>query len=389
MGTACYAYTINGTSYNTGDCYGTTITNLDDGNYVLTLSNDSSSCTAAFDFTIENNISNLELGLDQVLCDMNYLTNVEFTGTNFQWEAVSGLSFGSMSDPTTVVSANAPGQYTLSASVVENGCEGFDQVEITFNYPPQVSLTTTPVSCFGACDGTLLVVDAENPNLNVIFAGETLSGNNLLFENVCGGEYNATIVFSAACTALYNVTVDSPPQVVASFESDIWVTTTDATLVNLTNTSDNASSIEWSITNQPELTSTDNEWAVTLPELVGFYQVVLNAEDEFGCTDEYSALIEIRDNFYVYVPNTFTPNGDGTNDVFIPQFSYKPEFYSLNIYNRWGQLIFDSQDSTQAWTGGYFEGDHFVEDGQYDWVLKVKGLDIDYKTYQGKVLIIR
>ena len=389
MGTACYAYTINGTSYNVGDCDATTIDNLDDGNYVLTLSNDSSSCTAAFNFTIENTISNLELGVDEVLCDMNYLTNVEVTGTNFQWEALAGLTFGSLGDPSTVVSAAEPGQYTLSASVIENGCEGTDQVEITFNYPPQVSLTATPVSCYGSCDGTLLVVDAENPNLNVTFAGQTLSGNNLLFEGVCSGEYNVTIVFSSACTAMYELTVQSPPQVVASFESDIWITTTDATLINLTNTSENASAIEWSISNQPELTSTNDIWAVSLPEEVGFYQVVLNAFDEFGCADEYRAVIEIRDNFYVYIPNTFTPNSDGTNDVFIPQFSYKPEYYSLEIYNRWGQLIFESNDSSQAWTGEHLNGDYFVEDGEYEWVLKVKGLDVDYRTFKGNVLIMR
>jgi gliding motility-associated-like protein len=235
----------------------------------------------------------------------------------------------------------------------------------------------------------LLVVDAENPNLNVTFAGQTLSGNNLLFEGVCSGEYNVTIVFSSACTAMYEVNVQSPPQVVASFESDIWITTTDATLINLTNTSENASAIEWSISNQPELTSTNDIWAVTLPEEVGFYQVVLNAFDEFGCADEYRAVIEIRDNFYVYIPNTFTPNSDGTNDVFIPQFSYKPESYSLEIYNRWGQLIFESNDSSQAWTGEHLNGDYFVEDGEYEWVLKVKGFDVDYRTFKGNVLIIR
>jgi gliding motility-associated-like protein len=188
---------------------------------------------------------------------------------------------------------------------------------------------------------------------------------------------------------MYELTVQSPPQVVASFESDIWITTTDATLINLTNTSENASAIEWSISNQPELTSTNDIWAVTLPEEVGIYQVVLNAFDEFGCADEYRAVIEIRDNFYVYIPNTFTPNSDGTNDVFIPQFSYKPEYYYLEIYNRWGQLIFESNDSSQAWTGEHLNGDYFVQDGEYEWILKVKGLNVDYRTFKGNVLIIR
>lgn len=389
MGTACYEYTINGTSYNVGDCDETTIVGLDDGDYVLTLSNDSSSCTAAYDFTIENNISNLELGQDQVLCDMNFLTNVELTGTNFTWEPVSGLSFGSMSDPSTVVTATAPGQYTLSASVVENGCEGFDQVEITFNYPPQVSLTTTDATCFGSCDGSLLVVDAENPNLNVTFAGQTLSGNNLLFEGVCGGEYNATIIFSSTCTAIYSILIDSPPQVIAQFDADPWLTTLDATLINLLNTSENATSVEWALADTSVVVSTEDEWSITLPSEIGFHIITISAVDEFGCKDTYSGYIEVRDNFYVYVPNTFTPNGDGINDIFIPQFSYKPEFYSIEIYNRWGQLIFESTDSSQAWTGGYFDGDHFVEDGNYEWILKVKGLEVDYRTYKGNVLIIR
>jgi hypothetical protein len=61
----------------------------------------------------------------------------------------------------------------------------------------------------------------------------------------------------------------------------------------------------------------------------------------------------------------------------------------LEIYNRWGQLIFESADSTQAWTGEHLNGDYFVEDGEYEWILKVKGLEVDYHTYSGNVLIIR
>jgi gliding motility-associated-like protein len=389
MGTACYEYVINGTAYNVGDCDATTITNLDDGDYVLTLSNDSSVCVMTFDFTIENLVSNLELGLDQVLCDMNYVTDVTLTGNNFQWDAVPGLSFGSMSDPTTVVTADQPGQYTLSATVVENGCEGSDQVEITFNYPPQVSLTATDATCFGACDGTLLVSDIENPNLNVTFAGQTLSGNNLLFEGVCSGEYNATIIFSSACTAIYDVLIQSPPEVVAHFDADPWLTTLDATVINLENTSENATSIEWTLADTSVVVSTEDAWSLTLPAEIGFHIITISAQDEFGCKDEFSGYVEIRDNFYIYIPNTFTPNDDGMNDVFLPQFSYKPEFYYIEIYNRWGQLIFESTDSSQAWTGGYLNGNYFVEDGEYDWVLKVKGLEVDTRTLKGNVLIIR
>jgi gliding motility-associated-like protein len=389
MGTACYEYAINGTPQNVGDCDATTIAGLDDGDYVLTLSNDSSTCVTTFDFTISNTVSSLDLGEDQVLCDMQFLTDATFSGSNFQWENVTGLSFGSISDPTTVVQASNPGQYTLSASVMDNGCEGFDQIQITFNYPPQVELTATPATCFGACDGSLLVVDAENPNLNVTFAGQVLSGNNLLFEGVCGGEYNAVIVFGSACTATYDVVIDSPPQVVAGFTADPWLTTLDATLINLTNTSENAANVVWTITDLPEETSSADEWSVTLPEEIGFHQITILAIDEYGCQDEYSASVEIRDNFYVYVPNTFSPNGDGMNDVFIPQFSYNPEFYSIKIFNRWGQIIYESQDSGQAWTGNHLNGEHFVEDGEYQWVLKVKGLEVDYRTFQGNILIIR
>lgn len=69
----------------------------------------------------------------------------------------------------------------------------------------------------------------------------------------------------------------------------------------------------------------------------------------------------------VFVPNVFTPNGDGTNDVFIPVFGkFIPVEYSFVIYNRWGQIMFESTDPKKGWVP-----DKETQD-MYIWKLKYR-----------------
>ncbi len=73
-----------------------------------------------------------------------------------------------------------------------------------------------------------------------------------------------------------------------------------------------------------------------------------------------------------FVPNTFTPNGDELNNVFQPifTFGYDPQNYSFYIYNRWGELLFESHDTKIGWDGAY--GDKQVENDTYIWKLEFK-----------------
>ena len=127
----------------------------------------------------------------------------------------------------------------------------------------------------------------------------------------------------------------------------------------------------------------------TLPSIVANYPVQLTVTGPNGCKDTEVSYIIVRDEFQVYVPNSFSPNDDGINDVFGAKFSYEPNFYELLVFNRWGETVFKSNDPNAVWMGEKLDGSHYGEAGVYLWRLKVRGLEIETEEYEGTVTIIR
>jgi gliding motility-associated-like protein len=95
--------------------------------------------------------------------------------------------------------------------------------------------------------------------------------------------------------------------------------------------------------------------------------------------------------FSIYVPNSFSPNNDGINDVFlISGNAIDITVFELTIFNRWGQVVFHSTDPKEAWTGEFIKGDYFVDTSTYHYRLKVKSVfDIEPREYSGAIQIIR
>ncbi|MBL7934112.1 MAG: gliding motility-associated C-terminal domain-containing protein, partial [Bacteroidia bacterium] len=120
------------------------------------------------------------------------------------------------------------------------------------------------------------------------------------------------------------------------------------------------------------------------PERSGCY--VVEAINDFGCKASDDICLEITDEFGVYIPNSFTPNNDGLNDEFII-FGTGITNTSMQIFNRWGQLLFSSEDYTQGWNGLY-KG-QLCEGGTYTYVFKYTGLNRKKYIKKGGVTLIR
>jgi gliding motility-associated-like protein len=101
----------------------------------------------------------------------------------------------------------------------------------------------------------------------------------------------------------------------------------------------------------------------------GTYTIQLVVTTQYGCTDTAYGTIIIHDIFSVYVPNSFTPNGDGINETFYPVVT-GAEFYEFWIFNRWGEQIYDSSNLGAPWPGTYKGKD--VQEDVYVWKLHIK-----------------
>jgi gliding motility-associated-like protein len=94
-----------------------------------------------------------------------------------------------------------------------------------------------------------------------------------------------------------------------------------------------------------------------------------------------------------YIPNAFTPNNDGLNDVFEVQLFCEVSFYELSIYNRWGEKVFESLSPSDWWNGSFENGSYYTEDGVYNYLLRLSSDAFsnpsDIKVIQGHVTLIR
>ena len=153
--------------------------------------------------------------------------------------------------------------------------------------------------------------------------------------------------------------------------------------VQLTNASFNAWSYTWSFGDGNGSFLVNPTHVYTQP---GAYEITLIATDQKGCVDSISKWIEIAPERYIYLPNSFTPDGDGLNEYFYGRFIglLSARFY---IFNRWGEEIFFSDQLNFVWNGEY-EGVP-VQDGTYSWYLIYEIEKGIYEDLSGHVNVIR
>ncbi|MDP4150302.1 MAG: gliding motility-associated C-terminal domain-containing protein [Bacteroidota bacterium] len=118
------------------------------------------------------------------------------------------------------------------------------------------------------------------------------------------------------------------------------------------------------------------------------YRVLLIAKNDLGCLDTASEAVDVLKSCYIAVPSAFTPNGDGINDFLYPLNAYKADGLEFRVYNRYGQLVFESRDWTQKWDGRI--GGQPQPAGTYVWTLRYTDRDSGKKfTLKGVSILIR
>lgn len=113
--------------------------------------------------------------------------------------------------------------------------------------------------------------------------------------------------------------------------------------------------------------------------------------DPFGCTKQDTTCIKVKEVYcdepYIFIPNAFTPNGDGKNDILYVRGDEYLVSFTLRVYNRWGEKVFESQDINQGWDGT-FRGE-ICQPGVYDFYLEATCLGKNRYIKKGNVTLIR
>jgi gliding motility-associated-like protein len=119
------------------------------------------------------------------------------------------------------------------------------------------------------------------------------------------------------------------------------------------------------------------------------FLITLYASTIEGCADTAFQTILFRNDPFYYVPNTFIPDGDAINDVFRPVFSNPSNVkqYQLQVFNRWGELIFETDDVFIAWDGTFMN--KLVHDGTYVWKMQFTWIDYRIYSESGHINLLR
>ncbi len=130
------------------------------------------------------------------------------------------------------------------------------------------------------------------------------------------------------------------------------------------------------------------------PQIYPFSNVIRNVPvqlivtNNIGCKDTAVQIIKVVGNCYIAVPNAFTPNNDGINDYLYPLNAYKARNLLFRVYNRFGQLLFQTTDWTNKWDGT-FKGQG-ADPGTYVWILQYTHVDTGNRVEQkGTTVLIR
>jgi gliding motility-associated-like protein len=122
----------------------------------------------------------------------------------------------------------------------------------------------------------------------------------------------------------------------------------------------------------------------------GCYNVKLWVQNQSGNTDSVTHTVCIHGETNIFMPNAFTPNGDGVNDIFYVYGTFIPENkFEMSIYDYWGSLVFYSDDPYRGWNGACLQCTDMVQQGYYRIELIWFDTHNEKHTYRGAILLMR
>lgn len=303
----------------------------------------------------------MNMPLDLVVCNDDQVTitaNSQGTATIYHWS--TNVNFTDTlnvypSDSSIVITQNNPGTYYL---FISNGiCDRIDSITVTF-IEETLQLFGDTIICLGQTASASVV----NTNPNVTF-DYTWTPNNII---VSGANSNEVTVNPTNSQYLYLYAV-------AANGCEIWdsifiqVNTFEPSIFNAVAVPDSVppgGSTVQLIGNAPDgftttwlpLSSVQNPNAATTSAFVNQNTTFFFVADDGICADTIPVVVRTYEIFceepFIFVPNAFSPNGDGNNDILFVRGNYI-ENMIFRVFNRWGEMVFESTDPTIGWNGIY------------------------------------
>jgi gliding motility-associated-like protein len=382
-GDAPYSYSWNGGTYTSKD-----VDSVSAGMYTLTVT-DNEGCTAVLDTQLTeppemvvSSTASDYAGGHNISCHDAEDGSIDISATggtpqyNYIWD----------SQPANSSSLQNAGAGNYSVTVTDqNGCRVNTAITLTEPQPLETTVAKEDVTCFDGEDGSVSLTTSGGASpYDYNWSNGLAKANPTSLEK---GNYSITITDKNGCTEQTSVTIDQPdPLSIALPDTHKIVLGGEKQLATEYTTNGRPVSFDWrpgkSLT-CPEEGSCDQPYVSPLNDLT--YTVAM--VDENGCRVSASTEVVIKKDKALFIPNAFTPDGNGNNDVFRVNAKGVKEF-KLQIFNRWGEEIYRSTDIEQGWDGTLRNGNK-AEASTYVYIIYLQYLDNAKVQRQGSISLIR
>jgi gliding motility-associated-like protein len=365
------------------------LTNVPIGTYTLTIT-DAHLCVSQFTYT-----------LNQPLPLISTYTTIEplcyaYSDGSITLNTTGGTTpyaYNWSNNSTSAINSGiVAGNYTATITDAQNcvfvlPCfiDQPDQIQVSFNVSDTVGCDPTTIEFTNTSDEQFISTwqfgDGNNATGN----------NNITNTYTSPGCFDVSLTVESPIGCTNSVTYPSiiciNPTPTAGISANPTTLDTSNPETEILNTSTGASSFEWNMGDNG-MYSFFQPGMYTYPMYtLNEFNITLTATSDKGCLDTAMYKIFFDNSLIFYVPTAFTPDGNEYNNVFKPILTSIVAEYNLQIYNRWGELIFESNDKEVGWDGSY--NGRMTQNGTYNWVIKIKTDGTQTHVKRGSVSLIR
>lgn len=396
LGTGTWTSDLPGAVFADANDPNTMVTVPSGGLYTFTFTdNNGVNCSASDAMTIHFSpeIEFVQLSIENPTCigacngSVSYAVSGGIAPLTYSWS-------GGVSTPGSPDSATGfcDGTYILTVTDAI-GCWDTTHFSFVNPPPPPVQATSTNPTCAGDCDGSVTIT---SPNaVQFSFDAGATFGLEPTLDSLCAGVYHVGMIDSDGCKNTTIVEVIDPLPVVAKFDFSPKPISVLHPLVRFKDQSTPApvDSLFWTFGVGTLLgTSTSSNPEYEFPsDTTGSYSVMLIATNEFGCIDTTIQTLHVEEEFLIYIPNSFTPNGDGLNDIWKPKGNnIDASSYHLEIFDRYGHLIFETRKIEEGWNGDINTGGYYGQNAVYVYrITAASATTLEEKEFKGHITLIR
>lgn len=308
----------------------------------------------------------------------------------FSWTTSDGLIVGDTTQPNINVSQG--GTYNLTIQNIGNGCKrtlgAF--VPESDDIIDAVIVEQKNVTCYGDFDGSLSIVDIEGGVPDYFFTWSVNPVSDSTITSLTPGDYSLTVTDANGCSFTQDFTITQPDLLTLDLGNDQIVTEEDSVKVNISTNLpvDAISSIIWQEYNGVSCDGCTAFEFIAISSATIFAMIT----DTAGCTAFDSMRLTVIVPRLIYIPNIFSPNGDGINDYFTISGRHNlNNIVSFRIFDRWGNQLFEKTDVTPGvpqlgWDGKF--KDKPMQPGVYVFVAELEYDDLN-EIVTGSFTLVR